>query len=111
MVTTSAGVIVLACINSPDLFFKPFASLGLLTCMLPMSTSEKHAERACVSMTALPVLRRLLNGESVSCLQPSVLRCQVLCHQTSHWHGSIQLVVDPPVVHTRIPVGKAGKAK
>lgn len=101
-----SSVNMLACKNSPDLAFKPFASLGLLTCILQMSTVQR-----CIwqcqhkhDIQPLPVLHMLLDCESIVCLQPSVLSCQVLCHQTSHWHGSIQVTVDPPVVHGRIPV-------
>ena len=103
-----AGVAVLACMNSPDLFFKPFASLGLLTCMMPEPFSEIHAQHpsARISVTALPVLRMLLSYENVTCLQPSALSCQVLCHQTAHLHGSIRLTVDPSVVRKKIPASR-----
>ena len=107
MATQFTGVVVLACINSPDLFFKPFASLGLLTCMLPMLSCKFHAELhfARPKVTALPELRMPLSCECSTCLRSSALSCQVLCRQTFRLHGSIRPVVDPSVVRTKIPVG------
>lgn len=105
MATPVTCVIMLACMNSPDLFFKPFASLGLLTCMLPVVSSEFHAEHqvASTNVAVLPELRTPLGCENSACLQPSALSCQVLCHQTFRLHGSIRPAEDPSVVRTKIP--------